>query len=103
MKRFFLFLAAAVTAFTAHAEEQDSLLLYNLQQIEVKGTRATKSTPVAYDNLTSEELTRNAYGTDMPSVLALTPSMIATNETGIGIGGTSMRLRGTDATRLNVT
>ncbi len=36
-------------------------------------------------------------------MLALTPSMIATNETGIGIGGTSMRLRGTDATRLNVT
>ena len=29
--------------------------------------------------------------------------MIATNETGIGIGGTSIRLRGTDATRLNVT
>lgn len=103
MKRFFLFLAGALTIATAQAEGEDSLSLYHLQQIEIKGTRATKSTPVAYDNLSQEELTRNAYGTDMPSVLALTPSMIATNETGIGIGGTSMRLRGTDATRLNVT
>ena len=103
MKRFFLLLAAAITTLTAHAEGEDSITLYHLQQIEVKGTRATKATPVAYDDLSREELERNAYGLDMPSVLALTPSMIATNETGIGIGGTSMRLRGTDATRLNVT
>ena len=102
MKRFFLFLAVAFAA-AAHADEQDSVRLYHLQQIEVKGTRATKQTPVAYADLGGEQLTRNSYGTDIPTLLALTPSMIATNETGIGIGGTSMRLRGTDATRLNVT
>lgn len=97
-------MAAALSLTVAKAEgSDDSLTLYHLQQIEVKGTRATKATPVAFDNLSSEELERNSYGVDMPSVLALTPSMIATNETGIGIGGTSMRLRGTDATRLNVT
>ncbi|MDE5709237.1 MAG: TonB-dependent receptor, partial [Alistipes sp.] len=61
------------------------------------------STPVAYSQLSREEIARTSYGLDIPSVLALSPSMIATNETGIGIGGTSMRLRGTDATRLNVT
>lgn len=102
MKRFFLFLAALVTT-AAHAEGEDSLRLYHLQQVEVKATRASKTTPVAYADIDSEALSRNSYGADMPSVLALTPSMIATNETGIGIGGTSMRLRGTDATRLNVT
>ena len=74
-----------------------------LQQIHVIATRATKSTPVAHSNLTHAEIERNSYGLDIPSLLALTPSMIATNETGIGIGGTSIRLRGTDATRLNVT
>ena len=47
MKRFFLFLAVAFAA-AAHADEQDSVRLYHLQQIEVKGTRATKQTPVAY-------------------------------------------------------
>lgn len=82
---------------------EDSLRMYHLQEIEVTATRAGESTPVAYSQLSRDEIARHSYGTDIPSVLALTPSMIATNETGIGIGGTSMRLRGTDATRLNVT
>ena len=77
--------------------------MYRLQEIEVTATRASGNTPVAYTDLSHEAIARNSYGFDIPSVLALTPSMIATNETGIGIGGTSMRLRGTDATRLNVT
>ena len=77
--------------------------MYRLQEIEVTATRATASTPVAFAQLSHDEIARHSYGTDIPTVLALTPSMIATNETGIGIGGTSVRLRGTDATRLNVT
>lgn len=106
MKRFFLLSAVGALmlgATAAKAEGDDSLRLYHLQQIEVRATRATTSTPVAYTDISGETLTRNSYGTDIPTLLALTPSMIATNETGIGIGGTSMRLRGTDATRLNVT
>ncbi len=82
---------------------QDSMRLYELQAIEVTATRVGDQTPVAFSNLKQEEIERNNYGLDIPSLLALTPSMVATNETGIGIGGTSMRLRGTDATRLNVT
>ncbi|MEG2061483.1 MAG: TonB-dependent receptor [Alistipes sp.] len=108
MKRFLLPIAALAlcSAVNARAEmpvHEDSLRMYNLQEIEVTATRATGNTPVAYTNLSQEQITRNSYGLDIPSVLALTPSMVATNETGIGIGGTAMRLRGTDATRLNVT
>lgn len=108
MKRFLLPIAALALCTAANAEErpsapQDSLRMYELQEIEVTATRATKSTPVAFADITRDEIARNSYGLDIPSVLALTPSMVATNETGIGIGGTSMRLRGTDATRLNVT
>lgn len=82
---------------------QDSLKNYSLEQVEVVATRASKGTPVAYSNISREVISRSNYGLDIPSLLALTPSMIATNETGIGIGGTSIRLRGTDATRINVT
>jgi len=110
MKRYFSMSFAAVLLCAVAAKAQhvariadDSLRMIRLQEVEVTATRATATTPVAYSNLTSDEITRNSYGYDIPSVLALTPSMIATNETGIGIGGTSMRLRGTDATRLNVT
>ena len=112
MKRIFLSLAAAALCSAAQlrAEEKqpanqnagDSVRMYRLQEVEVTATRATPTTPVAYSDIRREEIARNSYGTDIPTLLALTPSMIATNETGIGIGGTAVRLRGTDPTRLNV-
>ncbi len=106
MKRIFCLLTALAATCAAPAvaqQAEDSLRIHHLQQIEVTATRATRQTPVAFDNIDQQTIQKNSYGTDLPSVLALTPSMIATNETGIGIGGTSIRLRGTDATRLNVT
>ena len=104
MKRIFLFTAVSImAATTAAAQQSDSLEVHEIQQIEVKTTRAAKNTPVAYTDISGDEITGYSYGTDIPTLLALTPSMIATNETGIGIGGTSIRLRGTDATRINVT
>ena len=84
-------------------QKDDSVRMVKLQEVEVVATRAQKTMPVAFSNLKKSTIQKNNFGLDIPSVLALTPSMIATNETGIGIGATSMRLRGTDATRLNVT
>ncbi|MBR5139057.1 MAG: TonB-dependent receptor [Alistipes sp.] len=106
MKRIFLTLAVAAFSLGARAQEiaSDSISLYGeIQKVEVAVNRATKSTPIAHTNLREDEIEHHNYGLDLPSLLALTPSMVATNETGIGIGGTSIRLRGTDATRLNVT
>lgn len=103
MKRFLLPILTVAATVGVRAQESDSVRMYRLQQIEVTATRAKTHSPVAYTDLSHEAIARSSYGTDIPSLLALTPSMIATNETGIGIGGTSMRLRGTDATRLNVT
>ena len=39
----------------------------------------------------------------MPFLLSLTPSLVETSEAGNGIGYTSLRIRGTDANRINVT
>ena len=109
MKRFLLSLAIvagcclAAKAQSLPTAQDDSTRMIRLQEVEVTATRATATTPVAFSELSNEQISRNSFGYDMPWVLALTPSMIATNETGIGIGATSMRLRGTDATRLNVT
>lgn len=103
MKRFFILLAVtALSTATLYAQSADSLH-YDIDVVEVSTSAAKRTTPVAQDNLTKEAIVRSSYGTDLPSALALTPSMIATNETGIGIGATSIRLRGTDATRINVT
>ena len=107
MKRFFLTLATVaqvlMVAKVAAQEQQDSLLNYSVEMVEVVGVRARTTSAVAHTNLSEHEVARNRYGLDFPSLLSLAPSVIATNETGIGIGGTSFRLRGTDATRLNVT
>ncbi len=107
MKRIFLLFAAVAQCLTVakatNSLSHDSLRTFAVEPIEVVAVRAQKSSAVAHSNLSKEEVERNRYGLDFPSVLALTPSVIATNETGIGIGGTSFKIRGTDATRLNVT
>ena len=84
-------------------ERVDTTRVYEVELIEVVTTVANQSTPVAQSSLAEEDILNHSYGTDLPTALALTPSLIATNETGIGIGATSIRLRGTDATRINVT
>lgn len=108
MKRFFYFVAAMLLP-SANAVAQDlyqrvdTTKIYELDAVEVVTTYATRTTPVAQNNLSKQDIVRSSYGADMPSALALTPSLIATNETGVGIGATAIRLRGTDATRINVT
>ena len=107
MKRFFCFMTLASSMAALFASQPSSQLdttrIYELDVVEIVTTQARQTTPVAHENISVETMLRNSYGNDLPSTLALTPSMIATNETGIGIGATSIRLRGSDATRINVT
>lgn len=108
MKRFFYFVAVMLLSSTVVTAQDlyqkvDTTKIYELDAVEVVTTYASRTTPVAQDNLSKQAIIRSSYGADMPSALALTPSLIATNETGVGIGATAIRLRGTDATRINVT
>lgn len=72
-------------------------------EVVVSATRAGNRTPVTYQTVTGEELKRNNFGADIPFLLAMTPSLVETSEAGNGIGYTSMRIRGSDASRINVT
>ena len=108
MKRFFILSSLlSLLCVSAWSQEtgyftKDSVSVWDIETVEVTTTYAKRTTPVAQDNLDREDIVRSSYGTDIPTALALTPSVVATNETGIGIGATSIRLRGTDATRINV-
>lgn len=71
--------------------------------VVISATRAGDDTPLAYTNVTGELLEKLNNGQDLPYLLALTPSFVETSEAGNGIGYTSLRIRGTDASRINVT
>jgi iron complex outermembrane receptor protein len=43
------------------------------------------------------------YGQDLPVLLNLQPNVVSTSDAGAGIGYTGIRIRGSDATRINVT
>jgi iron complex outermembrane receptor protein len=76
---------------------------YMTEEVFVNATRAGEHTPLAYSTLTSEVLKKQNTGQDLPYLLSLTPSLVETSEAGNGIGYTSLRIRGTDGSRINVT
>lgn len=94
--------AYADEAASVHDAVDDSLNLV-LDQIEVVANRATAKTPVAFTNVGKRELLRSNDGRDMTYLLQMTPSVTTTSDAGGGVGYTSMRIRGTDGSRINVT
>lgn len=75
----------------------------DLDEIVVTATKAMKGTPVAYTNLSKEEIAKRNFGQDVPYLISQTPSVIVTSDAGTGIGYTGFRVRGTDANRINIT
>lgn len=101
-------LAAILTAIASVSvfgqnDARDSLRIVNLQEVEVVSTRASSKTPVAYSNISKEEIKKQNFGLDLPFLLTSTPSVLTTSDAGAGVGYTSIRVRGTDATRINIT
>ncbi|MBR4660243.1 MAG: TonB-dependent receptor [Bacteroidales bacterium] len=76
-------------------ERIDSTLIVSL--------RASTRTPVAHTGISREELRSTNSLSSLPMVLSLQPSVVATNEGGTGLGYSKMRVRGSDASRINVT
>ncbi len=72
-------------------------------EILISATRANSKTPVAYTNITGDEIASRNMGQDIPYLLQLTPSFVATSDAGAGVGYTNFRIRGTDLNRINVT
>ncbi len=89
--------------FAMSQESKDSLKLVRLQEVQVVSTRATEKTPLTYSELDKKEIEKVNYGQDIPFLLTLTPSVVATSDAGTGIGYTGFRIRGTDANRINIT
>lgn len=94
----------AMTANAVSASEgvADSLVI-SLNSVEVTANRAGVKTPIAFTNISSEEISRSNDGRDMPSLLEMLPSIVSTGDAGGGIGYSGIRVRGSDASRINIT
>lgn len=69
----------------------------------ITSTRANEKTPVAYQNLNAEEISRKNQGRDIPFLLEQMPGIVVSSDAGAGVGATSFRIRGTDMNRINIT
>jgi len=104
-----IFTIAAFFAFSlgVSAQEQvtDSLEGQKvvLDEVFVSAVRVTKQSPVTFSNLTKEEIKPRNLGQDIPVLMNFLPSVVTTTDAGAGVGYTGLRVRGSDATRVNVT
>lgn len=73
------------------------------QEVVVNAVRAGDRAPLAYSMISGELIKKMNVGQDIPFLLSMTPSVVETSESGNGIGYTDLRIRGTDANRINIT
>ena len=107
MKNIFLFLTLLVLSVSANAQQnqkvQDSTKTEKLDEVLVKAVRVDADSPITHSNVSKEELAKRNLGQDIPILLNYLPSVVTTSDAGAGVGYTGIRVRGTDATRVNVT
>jgi len=84
-------------------KKQDSINAKSLEEVIVKATRADEKAPIAFTNFTQKELQKRNLGQDIPVLMNYLPSVVTTTDAGNGVGYTGIRVRGSDATRVNVT
>ena len=74
-----------------------------LDEVFLSAVRVTGKSPITYSNLSNEEIEDRNLGQDIPVLMNYMPNVVTTTDAGNGIGYTGIRVRGSDATRVNVT
>lgn len=103
-KQLFLgsFLLFALAAFSQE-KLKDTTKVNQLDEVLVSAIRVTSKTPVSFSNLSQKEIKTRNLGQDIPILMNYMPSVVTTSDAGNGVGYTGIRVRGSDATRVNVT
>ena len=105
MKRLILSTGFAWAAFAAMCQQKTEIKdsFYSLSPVEVRAIRASENAPVTKTNFSKKEIEKANLGQDLPFLLNQTPSVVINSDAGNGVGYTGIRIRGTDATRINIT
>ena len=100
MKKLFL-ITFPLASFAQQTEDSVNTIIKD--EVVVTATRAATNTPTTFSILKKKDMETVNLGQDLPIMLDFTPSVVTTSDAGAGVGYTGIRIRGTDATRINVT
>ncbi len=92
-------LPAGDSAFVVSLQPKKELM----DPIEINAVRASDKAPFTQTTLSAKALEKLNLGQDIPFLLNQTPSVVIHSDAGNGVGYTGIRIRGTDATRINMT
>lgn len=76
---------------------------FQADEVIISATRINDKAGMAYTNVRAEAIEKQNLGQDLPVLLNFTPSLVSTSDAGGGVGYTGIRIRGSDASRINVT
>jgi len=87
----------------SNVQVKDTVKTSNLEEILLTSTRVKDKSPFPFNNIGKEKIESTNLGQDLPILLDQLPSVVTTSDAGAGVGYTGIRVRGSDATRVNVT
>jgi iron complex outermembrane receptor protein len=102
-KPFYFLLFSFFYSLFSFSQIKDTPKVSQLDEVLVSAVRVTSKTPVSFSNLDKKEIKFRNLGQDIPILMNYLPSVVTTSDAGNGVGYTGIRVRGSDATRVNVT
>ena len=103
MKKIVFVLLAFSLSLSAQESVLDSLETQNLEEVIVSSVRVKDNIPIAFNNVSKEEISKRNLGQDIPILLNFLPNVVTTSDAGAGIGYTGIRIRGVNSQSTNVT
>ena len=103
MKKIVFVLLAYSITLSAQESVIDSLEIQNLEEVIVSSVRVKENIPIAFNNVSKDEISKRNLGQDIPILLNFLPNVVTTSDAGTGIGYTGIRIRGINSQSTNVT
>ena len=103
MKRIAFFIVSVFIGQSVFSQENKTDSFYVHTPVEVRAIRAGENSPFTKTNISKTQLGKINTGADIPFLLNQTPGVVVNSDAGNGVGYTGIRIRGTDAARINVT
>lgn len=90
-------------AYSQEKKPKDSIASQTLDEVLIQAIRVQSNDPITHSNLTKKEIATRNLGQDIPILMNYMPNVVSTSDAGAGVGYTGIRVRGSDATRVNIT